>query len=247
MLFQIGTAGAGTAVRSLGLAGQIGLHATAGAKRLPHLLDDIGDVGAAIKAMGMLAMQYDNGVRAVAIASRAIEHGMSDSVIHAAQRFAANGVLEERAGLMYGYLRMVNQGWSPAAGANALKYGGGHGLDGLFYRANQATGALEFAALESKTAGTLSNLARPSGLRQGEQGYIVDRLSNALDNNTWMSAEERGMLIAARTNARAWHDFSSYASIVDADRLIALPRLRTQFSTQSRDIPWIKPTSGWSL
>ena len=241
VLFNIGTAGLGTATRALrtggaavsvltGMGGRM-------ARSLAGIADEFPDAAAALRAIGIYASEFRSAREIISYIGRSVRMGVPDSILREASDFArATGTLDERSGLFYGFVRMRNAGWQYG---DVAKYGSNNGLDGIFWRINQQTGMREFAVLEAKSAGNASGLATAGGHRQGTTGYIMDRLNRAIaaSNDPAQRAAFAEML-SAMPSGRV----HSYASFANSDRLVRLPSGWTGGAVGARNnVPWVPP------
>jgi LysM repeat protein len=240
VLFSIGTAGAGTAMRAIRAGGgAVNVLTGAGrtARSLTRIADEFPDAAAALRAIGIYASEYRSAREIISYVGRAQRMGVPDSFLREAAEFSRRtGPIDERSGLFYGYVRMRNAGWQYG---DVAKYGSNNGLDGIFWRLNRQTGQREFAVLEAKSAGNASGLATAGGHRQGTMGYIVDRLqrASAASRDPAQRAAYAEMLSAIPMGR-----VQSYASFANSDRLVRLPPSWSGGAVGSRNnVQWVPP------
>ncbi len=186
-LLQVAAGGYGLAKTGVGLTQTV-------ARSLMGELKVTAAVGATVNAELAAA-----GLKNVSDAQRAI--------LVAAVR--DSGRLSEAKGVVYGFQRMREAGFELRP--EMLKYGSNNGLDMIFQ--NTKTG--EFAILEAKHGEGLGSLKTYSGLRQGSEGYNLDRLSKYIDaggEHVEFARQLRTSLIDGKVE--------SYASFYRGDTLV---------------------------
>jgi len=211
-------------------------------RRAPSLARGAPSADLAIAEFGLLARSYRNYNEAISIARMSLEHGVSPSLLREADRFAQMSPLAERSGILYGHIRMSEQGWSRVAD---FKFGSNNGLDAVYSRIG-GNGAVELATLEAKSgaarANSLSTLI--SGDKQGSSNYIASRLDEYLrkfpGDNTSQQFARQLQQMAGNQQLFSFAAFADYGH--NGARLLELPRVGNLNSIKDAvEVPWKNP------
>jgi hypothetical protein len=191
---------------------------------------------AALERFGQLAFHYRSAGEALQVMAQ-VSGRVSDDVLLAAHQLAQAAPMAERSGILYGHIRMAEQGWQRVAD---FKLPGNQGLDAAYVKVGE-NGVREYAVLEAKSGRpSVRALGEASGAQQGTQEYIRDRLAallrlQHLPGHTQDLARE----FRAASQAETLRSFLSFADQGRSGaRLYELPGSEINTLRRLPQVPW---------
>jgi hypothetical protein len=190
----------------------------------------------ALERFCQLAFHYRSAGEALQVVTQT-GNRVSDAALWDAHLLANAAPMAERSGVLYGHIRMLEQGWQRVA---EFKLPGNHGLDAAYVRVN-SEGVRERAILEAKSGrASARSLGEAGGFQQGTRGYIANRLNAlvALGESSKPTLDlARELLFANREGT-----VKSFVSFADQGRagarLLELPGTRITTIRGLPAVPW---------